>query len=158
MVTLVVATFDPISLAAQNIVGNLCGIYWIFAAFGIATSLSIIIGNAMGMKKVALAKKVMRDLLLISLSICSLFTVGYVFLSSPLLRIFTYDQRVIDTATPAFFAMAFAEFADTINWVAIGTLKGLGKIRWLPLIQLIVYYFFHQPASILLIHFYSLGF
>ena len=110
------------------------------------------------MKKIGLAKKVMKELLLISVSISSLFTVGYVFLSSSLLRIFTYDQRVIDTATPAFFAMAFAEFADTINWVAIGTLKGLGKIRWLPLIQLIVYYFFHQPASILLIHFYSLGF
>ena len=156
--TLVVATFDPIQLAAQNIISNLCNIYLLFTVFGISTSLSIVIGNAMGMKKVGLAKKVMRDLFLISISISSIFTIGYFFLSSTLLGIFTYEQRVIDTATPAFFAMVIAEFVDTVNWVAVGTLKGLGKIRWIPLIQLIVYYFFHQPASILLIHFYSLGF
>ena len=150
--TLIVATFDPIELAAQSIIANLCVVYWIFTAFGTATSLSIIIGNAMGMKKVALAKKVMLDMLIIALLMASAFTLTYLLLSTTLLGVFTNDQRVIDAGTPALFAMGISCFFDTTNWVAVGVLKGLGKITWPPLFQFIAYYVIYQPLSYLLIH------
>lgn len=34
---------------------------------------------------------------------------------------------------------------DTLNWIAIGILKGLGKIRFLPLLEIIFYYLLMQP-------------
>ena len=60
LVTLIVAAISQTALAAQNITGNISGIFWIFTAFGVATSLSIVIGNAMGMGKVTLAKRVAK--------------------------------------------------------------------------------------------------
>ena len=54
--------------------------------------------------------------------------------------------------------MSVSELADCINWVAIRVLKGLGKIRLLPVFQVVVYYLFHQPVSLVLIHYFSLGF
>ena len=108
LVTLIVATFDPIQLAAQNIVMNLCGFYWIFTAFGTATSLSIIIGNAMGMKMVSLAKIVMRDMLIIAVILGALFSGGFLIFRTELIRVFTNDAEVIEAANPAYLAMSVA--------------------------------------------------
>lgn len=65
---------------------------------------------------------------------------------------------MIEAAGPAYFAMCICEIMDSVNWVAIGILKGLGKIRWLPLFQFIFYYLFHQPVSYVLVHFLGYGF
>lgn len=61
------ATLSPIELAAQNIVAYLCNVYWIFNSVGMGTSLAIIVGNAIGMRKVSLAKRVMKEMLIMSL-------------------------------------------------------------------------------------------
>ena len=98
IVTLVVATFGPIQLAAQNIVMNLAMIYWMIIAFGISTSLSIVIGNAMGMKMVSLAKTVMKELLLILIVASCLFTVAFLYLRAYLLGMFTDDEQVLEAA------------------------------------------------------------
>ena len=82
----------------------------------------------------------------------SAFTLTYLLLSTTLLGVFTNDQRVIDAGTPALFAMGISCFFDTTNWVAVGVLKGLGKITWPPLFQFIAYYVIYQPLSYLLIH------
>ena len=60
LVTIIIAAISQTALAAQNITMNIAGIFWLFSSFGTATSLSIVIGNAMGMGKVKLAKRVAR--------------------------------------------------------------------------------------------------
>ena len=108
LVTLIVATFNPIQLAAQNIVGNLSSIYFIFTAFGTATSLSIIIGNAMGMKMVSLAKIVMREMLVIGVILGIIFSGGFLIFRSEVIKLFTNDTEVIEATNPAFIAMSVA--------------------------------------------------
>ena len=62
----------------------------------------------MGMKKVALAKKVMREMLIIALVLSIAFSICYLSLSTTLLRIFTNDERVIEAGTPALYAMGIS--------------------------------------------------
>ena len=54
--------------------------------------------------------------------------------------------------------MCICAIIDTVNWVAVGILKGLGKIRWLPLFQFIFYYLFNQPVAYVLVHYVGYGF
>ena len=74
LMTFIVATLDATALAAQSIIFNINGNIWIFTAFGISTSLSILVGNAMGNGQVQLAKKLSREMLCIFFvfSVCAM--------------------------------------------------------------------------------------
>ena len=57
IMNLVLATLDPVILAANNILFSVVANAWIFTAFGVCTALAIFVGNAIGAKDVRLARR-----------------------------------------------------------------------------------------------------
>ena len=47
---------------------------------------------------------------------------------------------------------------ETVNWIGVGVLKGLGKMHWIPILELIVYYCLFQPLCYVLVKVYGYGF
>ena len=110
-----------------------------------------IVGNAMGMKKVKLAKLVSCEMIIIGLVLIGTYNLTFNFYPSAILGFFTSEQAVITKAERAFTAMLVGLIFDNMNWVAYGISKGIGVIGHLPFVQFIFYYLFHQPLAIVLI-------
>lgn len=142
---IIAATLDSTVLAAQSIIFNINGNIWIFTAFGISTSLSILVGNAMGAGKINLAKKLSREMLLIFLTFSVFVMFMFILFARSILRIFTSDEAIVEQGLPAYYIMTLVIPLDTLNWIAIGILKGLGRIRYLPFFEIVFDYFLMQP-------------
>ncbi len=96
IMNLVIATLSSTTLSAQNIVYNINGNIWVLTAFGFSTSLSILIGNAMGMRKIHLAKTIAKDMLLAFLIISLVAMLIFFVLSDYIFLLFTDDADIIE--------------------------------------------------------------
>ena len=130
---IIAATLGSTVLAAQSILFNINMSVWTFTAFGISTSLSIQIGNAMGAGKISLAKQLGREMLLIFLAFAGFVILVLILFARSILSAFTQDEAILHQALPSYYFMTLVIPLNTLNWIAIGILKGLGRIRYLPL-------------------------
>lgn len=153
--TLVIGLLGSVNLAAQGIVANIAGILWISCGFGTSMATAAIVGNAMGMKKVGLAKIVSYEMIIIGLLFIGAYNLTFNFFPRSILSIFTSEEAVIVKAERAYSAMLIGLIFDILNWVAYGISKGIGVIGHLPIVQFVFYYMIHQPLAIVLIfHFH----
>ncbi len=131
---LVIATISSSTLAAQNILMSIVGSVWIFTVFGVSTSLAIFVGNMMGMGRVWLAKRISIEMFIIFVVFSMLLMVLLWMFPELLLRMFTDDELVIAKAMKAYYYILVIVPIDTVSWIGIGVLKGLGKIKYIPFI------------------------
>ena len=47
---------------------------------------------------------------------------------------------------------------ETLNWSAIGILKGLAKLAFTPILEIVYYYVLHQPICYVLVKVYGLSY
>ena len=149
--TVVIGLLGSVDVAAQGIIANIAGILWISCGFGTSMATAAIVGNAMGMKKVGLAKKVSYEMIIIGLILIAIYNLTFNFYPAAILGFFTSEEAVIVKAERAFTAMLVGLIFDNLNWVAYGISKGIGVIGHLPFVQFIFYYLIHQPLAIVLI-------
>lgn len=65
---------------------------------------------------------------------------------------------MLDEARLGYYLMIILIPIETANQVAVGALRGLGKIHWLPLVQFIGFYILEQPFSYIMIKVLGFGY
>jgi MATE family multidrug resistance protein len=149
--TLMMGSFGPIALAAQNVVNQLAYIVY-QVNIGLSQGSSILVSRAIGQGNRREASQIARTA--ITLSAVAMTLVGLVYLAVPtwVLRLFLErhaDPAVVALAkTLLFFAIA-QQFLKGAQNVSVGLLRGLGNTKSGFRITLIGYWAVGTPAMLL---------
>lgn len=142
IMSLIIATISSTTLAAQNLLFCIQVNLYFFIAFGVSTTVAIFVGNFVGMKEVHLARKIAWEVGVIFFFISLLAVTVFAFIPETIINIFTSDEAIVDEALKAYFFILALIPLETVNWVAVGVLKGLGKMHWIPIMEIVLFYLF----------------
>jgi multidrug resistance protein, MATE family len=143
-VTALIATLDPVSLAAHTIALNAASVTYM-VPLGIASAAAVSVGRALGMGDPRAAVRAGWT----ALGIAAVFEVAsalaFVILPRPIARLYTHDTRVISFAASLFAIAAVFQVFDGLQTVATGALRGAGNTRTAMKWNLICYWVVALP-------------
>jgi MATE family multidrug resistance protein len=143
--TLVVSVLGPVSLAAHHICLMMAAFTFMFPV-GFSSAAAVRVGLFIGAEQPARARLAGWLCIGVSISVMSLFAMGYLALPRFLLSIFTADPAVIELGIKILVLVALFQIADGIQVSTTGALRGLGNTRTAMLANL----FGHYPIGLLL--------
>ena len=143
-VTALVATLDPVSLAAHTIALNAASVTFM-VPLGIASAAAVSVGRALGAgdRRRAIAAG------WTALGIAVMFEFGaasaFFFLPRAIARTYTHDARVISWAVSLLWIAGVFQVFDGLQTVATGALRGMGNTRTPMVWNLVCYWVIGLP-------------
>jgi MATE family multidrug resistance protein len=159
-VTALVATLDPVSLAAHTIALNAASLTYM-VPLGISSAAAVSVGRALGAQDRPNAARAGWHALSIATAfeICS--ALAFLLLPKTIARIYTHDARVISFSVVLFQIAALFQLFDGLQTVATGALRGAGNTRTAMKWNLIGYWAIGLPLGCWLgfvLHWGAVGF
>jgi MATE family multidrug resistance protein len=146
LVTALVATLDPVSLAAHTIALNAASVTYM-VPLGISSAAAVSVGRSLGAGDAPGAARAGWT----ALAIAALFEVGsaigFVLLPRQIASLYTHDQRVISFSVNLFTIAAVFQLFDGLQTVATGALRGAGNTRTAMKWNLICYWVIALPLG-----------
>jgi MATE family multidrug resistance protein len=159
-VTALIATLDPVSLAAHTIALNAASVTYM-VPLGIASAAAVSVGRALGAKDRPAAARAGW----IALGHAAAYEIGaallFFGLPKAIARIYTHDERVVSFSVALFAIAALFQLFDGLQTVATGALRGAGNTRTAMQWNLIGYWAIGLPLGCLLgfeLHWGAVGF
>jgi len=144
--TALIATLDPLSLAAHQIAMNVATFTYM-VPLGISSAAAVRVGQALGRGDVHAAGR--AGWVAMALGAAFMACAGVVLLLFPqyVARIFTTDHAVIQTAVSLLAVAAAFQLFDGIQTVATGALRGTGDTRTPMICHLLLYWAIGLPLG-----------
>jgi MATE family multidrug resistance protein len=144
--TALVATLDPVSLAAHTIALNAASVTYM-VPLGIASAAAVSVGRALGAGDRRGAVSAGWTALGIAVVFETGSALGFVLFPRAIARAYTHDARVISFAVSLLGIAAVFQLFDGIQTVATGALRGLGNTRTPMLWNLVCYWVIGLPLG-----------
>jgi MATE family multidrug resistance protein len=145
-VTALIATLDPVSLAAHTIALNAAAVTYM-VPLGIASAAAVSVGRARGAGDPHAAARAGWT----AIGTASVFEFGsaaaFLILPRQIARLYTHDQRVISFAVSLFTIAAVFQLFDGLQTVATGALRGAGNTRTAMAWNLVCYWAIGLPLG-----------
>jgi MATE family multidrug resistance protein len=147
--TALIATLDPLSLAAHQIAINTASFTYM-VPLGIASATAVRVGQALGRNDIDAASR--TGWTGMALGAAFMAGAGLLLLLAPqyVARVFTTDRAVIRTAISLLHMAAAFQLFDGIQTVATGALRGAGDTRTPMICHLLGYWFIGLPLGYVL--------
>jgi len=147
--TALIATLDPLSLAAHQIAINTASFTYM-VPLGIASATAVRVGQALGRNDIDAASR--AGWTGMALGAAFMAGAGLLLLLAPqyVARVFTTDRAVIRTAISLLHMAAAFQLFDGIQTVATGALRGAGDTRTPMISHLLGYWFIGLPLGYVL--------
>jgi MATE family multidrug resistance protein len=147
--TALIATLDPLSLAAHQIAINTASFTYM-VPLGIASATAVRVGQALGRNDIDAASRAGWTGMALGASFMA--GAGVLLLVAPqyVARVFTTDRAVIRTAISLLHMAAAFQLFDGIQTVATGALRGAGDTRTPMICHLLGYWFIGLPLGYVL--------
>jgi MATE family multidrug resistance protein len=147
--TALIATLDPLSLAAHQIAINTASFTYM-VPLGIASATAVRVGQALGRNDIDAASR--AGWTGMALGAAFMAGAGLLLLLAPqyVARVFTTDRAVIRTAISLLHMAAAFQLFDGIQTVATGALRGAGDTRTPMICHLLGYWFIGLPLGYVL--------
>ena len=144
--TALIATLDPLSLAAHQIAINTASFTYM-VPLGIASATAVRVGQALGRNDIDAASR--AGWTGMALGAAFMAGAGLLLLLGPqyVARVFTTDHAVIRTAISLLHMAAGFQLFDGIQTVATGALRGAGDTRTPMICHLLGYWFIGLPLG-----------
>jgi MATE family multidrug resistance protein len=160
LTTALIATLDPVSLAAHTIALNAASVTYM-VPLGISSAAAVSVGRALGSgDRLAAAHAGWT-----ALGLAAVFEVGsaigFVLLPRQIAGIYTHDPRVISFSVSLFAIAALFQLFDGLQTVATGALRGAGNTRSAMTWNLVCYWAIALPLACILgfeLHWGAVGF
>ena len=145
-VTALIATLDPVSLAAHTIALNAASVTYM-VPLGIASAAAVSVGRALGANDRPAAARAGWTALGIAsaFEVCAALT--FVLLPRPISRLYTHDPKVVALSVTLFGIAAVFQLFDGLQTVATGALRGAGNTRTAMKWNLICYWVIGLPLG-----------
>ena len=156
VVTKSIATLETNVIAANTVYSTAESLSFM-PAFAFATAATTLVGQSLGAKKPALAKKYAYTTTLIG--ICVMLAAGlflYAF-AEPLVRFINSDHDVVPIAKNCLQIVAFIQPVQVIAWILAGALRGAGDTKWPFYITAAGNWLIRALGASLCIHVFHLG-
>jgi MATE family multidrug resistance protein len=144
--TALVATLDPVSLAAHTIALNAASVTYM-VPLGISSAAAVSVGRELGAGERRRAVSAGWT----AIGIATIFQVGsalaFVLLPRAIARAYTHDERVISFAISMLGIAAVFQLFDGLQIVATGALRGAGNTRTAMLWNLVCYWLIGLPLG-----------
>ena len=144
--TALVATLDPISLAAHTIVLNASSVTYM-VPLGIGSAAAVSVGRSLGAGDAPDAARAGW----IALGLVSLYEVlsaiGFVLFPRQIAYLYTHDEHVISLSVSLFAIAAVFQLFDGLQTVATGALRGAGNTKTAMKWNLICYWIVALPLA-----------
>jgi MATE family multidrug resistance protein len=146
MATALIATLEPASVAAHQIVLN-CASFTYMVPLGVSSAAAVRVGQAIGAGDPERAGR--AGWTSIALGTAFMAAAAVVFLAIPqaILRVFTPDAVVIRMGIQLFAVAAAFQLFDGLQTVATGALRGAGETRIPMLASLVAYWIIGLPLG-----------
>ena len=144
--TALIATLDPLSLAAHQIALNVASFTYM-VPLGISSAAAVRVGQALGRGDVHAAGR--AGWTAMALGAAFMTCAGVVLLALPdyVARVFTTDRAVIRTAVTLLAVAAAFQLFDGLQTVATGALRGAGDTRTPMVCHLLLYWLVGLPLG-----------
>ena len=124
--TALAARFVSVDLAAHQIVLNTASVLFM-VPLGIGSAAGSLVGQAVGAKDYALARRTGNSALVLGLGFAFFSSTLLIVFAGPALGIYTGDSAVIESAKKILFIAALFQISDGAQVIATGALRGLGN-------------------------------
>ncbi len=145
-VALMMGNLGPTELAAHQIALTLAALAFM-VPLGISGAAATRVGNAIGRRDVAGARRAAAVCLVLGVAVMSLSALAFVLAPEPLSRLFTAEAGVIAVAVVLLPVAAAFQIFDGLQVVAIGALRGAADIRVPAVIALVGYWGLGLPLG-----------
>jgi MATE family multidrug resistance protein len=146
MVTALIATLDPVSLAAHTIALNAASVTYM-VPLGISSAAAVSVGRALG----AGDRKGAARAGWIAVGLAAVFEVGsalaFFLLPREIARIYTRDARVVEFSVVLFAIAAVFQLFDGLQVVVTGALRGAGNTKTAMTWNLLGYWVMGLPLG-----------
>ncbi len=156
IITSSVASLGTIVIAANTVYLTAESIAYM-PGFAFATAATTLVGQALGAKRVDLAKKYNYVALYASFAVMALAGLGLYVFAVPLVSIFSQDAQVIALAAQCLRIVAFLEPPQTGAMVLGGSMRGAGDTFWPFLFTAIGMWGVRALGAVLCIRFWGMG-
>ena len=129
VVTKTIATLGTSAVAANAVYSTAESLSYM-PAFAFANACTTLVGQALGAKKPALAKKYAWNTVYVGITVMTLAGLGLYFFANPLVRIINSDPDVVALAETCLKIVAFVQPIQLVTWVLAGALRGAGDTKW----------------------------
>lgn len=137
--TFVVGTLGAVPLAAHHVSLMMAAFTFMFP-YGFGSAAAVRVGMFVGAGQARRARVAGWLCIGVSVSIMSLFAIGYLAVPHFLLGCFTADREVVNIGVKILMLVAFFQIADGIQVSTTGALRGLGNTRAAMVANLIGHY------------------
>lgn len=149
VLTILAASFGTSALAAQSIASNV-GSMAFQLPFAVAVAVSTRIGHFVGKKDIQAAHIATKVSYILAGAI-AFFNFSVVFFGKDILiGLFTKDVEVVKLGRVVMSVVAVNQFADTINVIEAGVLRGQGRQQLGSFLNLVSYYAIALPVALYL--------
>jgi MATE family multidrug resistance protein len=124
--TALAAKFVSTDLAAHQVVLNTASVLFM-VPLGIGSAAGSLVGQAMGAKDYALARRTGNSALLLGFCFALISSTLLIVFAEPALGIYSSDHAVVEAAKKILFIAALFQISDGAQVIATGALRGLGN-------------------------------
>ena len=149
----IVSAYGTIPLGVQNVGANIEALSW-STALGFSTALGAFTGQNFGAAEYDRIRKGYYFILLLSLSLGVIATVGFVFFGKEIFSLFSRDPEMIAVGTLYLKILAVSQIFMCIEITSAGGFYGLGKTK-APSITSVLFTGLRVPAALLVVNFTS---
>jgi MATE family multidrug resistance protein len=149
IVTALIGTLDPVSLAGHQIALNAVSLTYM-VPLGISSAAAVRVGQALGAGRPRAADRAGWAALLMGAAFMSCAAAALLLAPVYIARIFTPDVTVIKMGAALLGVAAFFQLFDGLQIVATGALRGAGDTRTAMISHLLAYWFLGLPLGYLL--------
>jgi multidrug resistance protein, MATE family len=143
------ARLAPTALAAHQTALS-CAAVAYMVPLGISSAAAVAVGQAVGRGEPTVARRSGFIALGLAVAFMASTALGFWFFPRPILRIYTNDAGVIESAVALLAIAALFQLFDGVQTVATGALRGIGETRVPMLVNLGGYWMFGLPVGYLL--------
>ena len=129
VVTKSIATLGMTAVAANAVYSTAESLSYM-PAFAFANACTTLVGQALGAKKIDLAKRYTWNTVGVGLVVMLLTGIGLYVFANPLVRIINQDADVVPLAEQCLRLVAFVQPVQVITWTLAGGLRGAGDTKW----------------------------
>jgi MATE family multidrug resistance protein len=144
--TALAGRLDPTALASHQIAVNVVGVTYM-VPLGIAAAGAVRVGQAVGRRDPAGARRAGWTALAIGVGFMSIAAAAMLIAPAPIIRLFTGEPAVVATGVSLLLIAAAFQLFDGLQGVATGVLRGLGDTRTAMLSNLAAHWAIGLPIG-----------
>lgn len=147
--TAILASIGEDAVAAHMIAMNIVSVSFL-PGHGVGEAAGVMVGQAVGAGRRALAERATRSALLLNMGIMGLMAVAFIAAPTPLITLFQRDPEVVRITTTLLIAAAIFQIFDAITMTYAGALSGAGDTRYTMIVSILGAWLIMVPLTWLL--------